>query len=60
MFDFEDALIPQPLFETCFTHDHFKGTSLVLCHYTWCRPENGGLVIRPYPVGKRPGVLQMN
>jgi len=43
--DFGDTLIPQPLFKTCLTHDRFDGTSLMLCHYIWCRPENGGLVI---------------
>ncbi len=25
MFDFGDTLIPQPLFETCLTHDRFVG-----------------------------------
>jgi hypothetical protein len=26
-------LIPQPLFETCLTHDHFDSTSLMMRHY---------------------------
>jgi hypothetical protein len=56
MYDFGDTLIPQPLFETCLTHDRFDGTSLYMVP-PWKRRSCDS---RPYPVGKRPGVLQMN
>jgi hypothetical protein len=61
IFDFGDSLIPQPLFETCLTHDRFDGTSLMLCHYIMVPPwKRRSCDSRPYPVDKRPGVLQMN
>jgi hypothetical protein len=61
MFDFGDTLIPQPLFETCLT----------LWPFRWHQPDAVSLYMappwkrrscdsRPYPVDKRPGVLQMN
>jgi hypothetical protein len=56
MYDFGDTLIPQPLFETCLTHDRFDGTSL----YMVPPGKQRSFDYRPYPVGKRPGVLQMN
>ncbi len=39
MFDFWDILIPQPLFETCLTHDRFVGTKRDLVFnpdQAWC------------------------
>ncbi len=39
MFDFGDTLIPQPLFETCLTHDRFIGTKRDLVfnpNQAWC------------------------
>jgi len=60
MFDFGDTLIPQPLFETCLTHDHFNGTSLMLCHYMVPPWKRRSCDSRPYQVGKHSGVSQMN
>ncbi len=39
MFDLGDTLIPQPLLETCLTHDHFVGTKRDLVfnpNQAWC------------------------